>query len=224
MFQVLPESKHKKLRYSNNREWTSFRVTIVLFTQHICETYRHVTMLRCYVEFATLPTVSFHNTCLLILMDITSEKFSELLPSTPFIHRIFSSFCGLTVSFLQNFSRANSLSSPHAHNGNFIKDSNMSREHSHSFKAHQCLETQTNVTSETMKKKLYNLIWIQAAYYIIRFIMIFLCQTSKPKPSTRNWTCSHKYTLLAQEIITSNRCYCSTKQRLNYIWIYFNNL
>jgi len=34
---------------------------------------------------------------------------------------------------------------------------------------------------------------------------------------------SHKYTMLAQEIIMSNRFYCITKQRLNNILIYLNN-
>jgi hypothetical protein len=152
-------------------------------------------------------------------MDITSEKFSELLPSTPFIHRIFSSFCGLTVSFLQNFSQANSLSSPHAHNGNFIKDSNMSREHSHGFKEHQCLETQTNVTSETMKKKLYNLILNTGCLLYHKVDYDIFMPDQQNKTSTGDCTCSHKYTLLAQQISTSNRFYCSTKQRLNYILI-----
>jgi hypothetical protein len=44
-------------------------------------------------------------------------------------------------------------------------------------------------------------------------------QTSTPPTSTRDCTCSHKHTPLAQDIIKSNRFYCVTKQRLNNILI-----
>jgi hypothetical protein len=39
----------------------------------------------------------------------------------------------------------------------------------------------------------------------------------------RNCIYSHKYTLLAQGIVTSNRCYCIAEHRLNNILIYFDN-
>jgi hypothetical protein len=49
----------------------------------------------------------------------------------------------------------------------------------------------------------------------------FTRQTSKLTTSTRDYICSHKYTLLAQEIVTSNRIYFITEQQLNNILIYF---
>jgi hypothetical protein len=39
--------------------------------------------------------------------------------------------------------------------------------------------------------------------------------------STTDCICNHNYTLLAQDVITSNRFYCITKQRPNNILIYF---
>jgi len=49
------------------------------------------------------------------------------------------------------------------------------------------------------------------------------CQSDTPTTPTRDCTCSRKHSPLAQDIITSNRFYCVTKQRSNNILIYFNN-
>jgi len=42
-------------------------------------------------------------------------------------------------------------------------------------------------------------------------------QTSTLTISTKDFICSHKYTLLAQDITTSSRFYCITRRRPNNI-------
>ena len=71
---------------------------------------------------------------------------------------------------------------------------------------------------------LYYILYYIILYYIILYYIILLyTRQTITLTSTRDCMCSHKYTLIAQYIITSNRSYCITKQRLNNILIYFNN-
>ena len=90
----------QKIRYSNKRGWTSFRLTSVFFTQRIFEkSCGQVSMLQYYVQFAKLPTVSCHNTCYFSLRILQAQSSLNYFQASTFIHRILSSFCGLKCFF-----------------------------------------------------------------------------------------------------------------------------
>jgi hypothetical protein len=74
-----------------------------------------------------------------------------------------------------------------------------------------------SLTSTTKGKSIFEYI-----LYVHDVISIYTCNNERPC-LLQNVFAATNNTLLAPEIITSNRFYCINKQRLNNILIYFSN-
>jgi hypothetical protein len=95
------------------------------------------------------------------------------------------------------------------------------------------------LTLNTDKKNIFNCFYLNqlmhkyisptiSLYNVHSYMFWHLCvilrdqHNNNNRTATRDCICSHKNTLLAQDIITSHRIYCITQQQPNNILIYFN--